>query len=114
MTLMIGKINRRIVSVFGPAPSRPHHKLSLYGYWQPLINIIGYDATLQGGLFNTSSPYTIASSDMARLTFQSNAGIVMNIGKFYLEYFHTFLTKEFETGLQHSWGGVRIGVGMGN
>ena len=112
MIFMVGKINRRIVSVFGSGSNSSRTKLSLYGYWQPQMNIVGYDATLQGGLFNKSSPYTITSSEIARITFQSNAGIVMNIGRVYLEYFNSFLTKEFETGLRHSWGGVRIGVSI--
>lgn len=75
-----------------------------------MVNLVGYDATLQGGVFNKSSPYTISSNDVTRFTFQSNAGVVVSLASLYLEYFQTYLTREFETGMSHQWGGVRVGV----
>ncbi|MEO6167347.1 MAG: lipid A deacylase LpxR family protein [Chitinophagales bacterium] len=82
----------------------------LYIYGQPQIVVIGYDATLQGGLFNSNSPYTIPSSDINRVTIQNNFGIVIGIKKIYLEYYQSILSKEFSTGTFHRWGGVRVGV----
>lgn len=82
----------------------------LYIYGQPQIAVIGYDATLQGGLFNKNSPYTIPSSEINRVTLQNNFGVVIGIKKIYLEYYQSILTKEFVTGTFHRWGGVRVGV----
>lgn len=79
-----------------------------YLYAEPLLRAVAYDATLQGGLFNTESPYTIASSDLNRLVFQGNVGAVFKLNRLHLEYFQSYLTKEFETGSPHLWGGVRI------
>ena len=114
IVFMAGRINPRIASVFGSnsssTSSTKQRKLTFHFYWQPLVNVVGYDATLQGGVFNNSSPYTISADDLTRFTFQSNIGLVMNVGKVYLEYFNTFLTKEFETGLSHKWGGLRVGA----
>lgn len=84
-------------------------KFRFHVYEQPLVSLIGFDATLQGGLFNRTSPYTISSASITRITFQNNFGAVFNIGKIYLEYFQSILTKEFSTGKYHRWGGVRIG-----
>lgn len=84
-------------------------KFQLYFYDQPMMSLIGYDATLQGGLFDKSSPYTIADDQISRVTFQNDFGVVIRIKKVYLEYSHAFLSKEFETGTTHSWGGIRIG-----
>ncbi len=84
-------------------------KFQVYLYAEPLLNFVGHDATLQGGLFNRSSPYTISSSTMNRIVFQGNAGIVFRINSVQLEYFQTYLTKEFKTGGDHVWGGIRIG-----
>lgn len=66
--------------------------------------VIAYDATLQGGLFNNSSVYTIAPNKIERAVFSMNAGVVLAYHKFRVEYFNTFLTREFETGKKHAWG----------
>ncbi len=85
-----------------------NRKYQLYVYAEPLLNIIGHDATLQGGLINTN-PYTLSSNEINRFVFQGNAGIVFKINTLQLEYFQSYLTKEFKTGGTHAWGGVRIG-----
>ncbi len=111
LVLVVGKLNARLTSVFGKQSRYPgERKFSFHGYCQPLVNLIGYDATLQGGMFNKESPYTIAAADMNRLTFQANLGLVMQAGPIYAEFFLTFLTQEFRTGLSHTWGGLRIGA----
>lgn len=112
LVIMAGRIHPRITSIFAPnenavASSR---KFNFHFYIQPMINLVGYDATLQGGLFNASSPYTIPAGDVERFTFQINGGLVISAGSVYLEYFRTYISKEFETGLDHKWGGVRVGV----
>jgi hypothetical protein len=35
------------------------NKFQLFLFFQPEVSLIGYDATLQGGLFEKDSPYTI-------------------------------------------------------
>ena len=84
-------------------------KTEYYLYGQSRINFIGYDATMQGGLFNRRSPYTIAAKDVTRITFQADAGIVVNFRKLYFSYTQSFLSKEFRTGRYHRWGGVSLG-----
>ena len=81
----------------------------IYVYAEPLMNVVGYDASLQGGLFNRTSPYIISSRDIARLVFQYNAGLVIKVRSTYMEYFQSYLTKEFELGKPHQWGGIRLG-----
>lgn len=81
-----------------------------YLYAEPMGSMIGYDATLQGGLFNDSSPYVIPVGDVSRLVFQNNSGVILVIKKLQLEYFQSVITKEFTTGRLHHWGGVRLSV----
>ncbi|MCY7353275.1 MAG: lipid A deacylase LpxR family protein [Cytophagaceae bacterium] len=107
-TLMAGKFN----SPFGPVVLARKNRFQLYIYNQPLVSFVAYDATLQGGLFNRSSPYTLRSSEINRVTFQNNVGIVLKTKKIYLEYYQSLLTREFKTGMPHRWGGFRIGVGI--
>lgn len=87
-------------------------KLQIYFFNESLVSGIGYDATLQGGIFNRSSPYTIKTKDINRLTFQDNFGAVFKWKKIYLEYFQSILTKEFKTGKMHRWGGIKIGLSI--
>jgi lipid A 3-O-deacylase len=103
LTTIFGKINSPFVT------SKNKNNFQIYGYWQGIITAVGYDASLQGGLINKNSPYVITDQNMERFTFQKNFGIVLHIETFYLEYYRTYLSKEFKTGRVHSWGGLRIG-----
>jgi lipid A 3-O-deacylase len=80
-----------------------------YVYDQPFVNVVGYDATLEGGMFNRTSPYSISATSLTHITFQNNFGVVFRIRKLYLEYSRAILSKEFKTGISHSWGGVGVG-----
>ena len=84
-------------------------KFQLYFYTQPVVNIVGYDATLQGGLFNQQSPYTIPNSSIERFTAQHNYGIVLKTKSLYFEYSRAAISREFESGNSAKWGGIKIG-----
>ncbi|MCF6132586.1 lipid A deacylase LpxR family protein [Flavobacterium wongokense] len=99
----LGIINSPFTSV------RDKNKFQLYCYSQPMINAIGYDATLQGGFFNKKSVYTIPANEMERFTLQNNFGIVLQYRWLFLEYSRSLLTREFSSGSSHKWGGIRIG-----
>ena len=105
--LMAGRFNKRFTQV-----NDKKRKAEYYFYTQSRVNIIGYDATMQGGLFNRKSPYTISAGDVNRLTYQADAGIIVNFRKLYLSYTQSFLTKEFRTGKYHRWGGVSVGFAL--
>ena len=102
----------RFSSPFGNSPAIRRSGLQLYGYAQPLVSVVGYDVSLQGGLFNRDSPHTIPADQLARTTFQANVGAVLQYKKLYLEYYQSVLTKEFATGMPHRWGGLKIGIGF--
>jgi hypothetical protein len=65
---------------------------------------------LQGGLFNKSSPYTIADGDVERIVGELNYGIVLQGRNIFLQYFRTTTTREFETGDSVNWGGLKAGL----
>jgi len=106
LTLTLGRFH----SPFLTSKSRRLSNFQLYAYGQPMVSLVGYDASMQGGIFNQSSPHTINSADIKRLTFQNNFGVVVSVWKFYAEYYRTYLSKEFETGKGHLWGGVKFGM----
>ncbi|MDP5121441.1 MAG: lipid A deacylase LpxR family protein [Spirosomaceae bacterium] len=86
-------------------------KFQLYVYAEPIARVVAYDATLQGGVFNDSSPYAISSNGVERFTGQFNYGLVIRVNKLYLEYAQTKISREFTTGEAANWGGVKIGFG---
>ena len=110
LNLMIGKFNNPYKAAVKNQGLRKRVTFHLYA--APQVSFVGYDATLQGGIFNRKSPYTIASQDISKITFQANAGLVINIRKLSLEYCQSYLTKEFTTGNFHRWAGLKIGVGF--
>ena len=107
VNFMAGRFNKRFLPV-----TDKKRKAEYYFYSQGRVNFIGYDASMQGGLFNRKNPYTIAGSNITRLTFQADAGIIVNFKKLYLSYTQSFLTKEFSTGKNHRWGGVSVGFAL--
>lgn len=73
---------------------------------------VAYNATLQGGLLNNSSPYVISSENVERFVGQYQLGLSLHFRSLYLEYNRTFISREFKTGTPEAWGGIRIGVGF--
>jgi len=108
--IMAGRLTNTIVSIFSKEKCVSKRKVFFHLYVQPLINMVGNDATLQGGLFNTQSPYTISSPEITRVTYQVNYGGILSFGSIQLDYFKTAISREFETGGTHRWGGIRVGV----
>lgn len=107
INFMAGRFNKRFKPV-----NYADRKTEYYFFAQTRLNFVGYDASLQGGVFNRNSPYTIAAKDITRVTFQADAGVILNLKKFYLAYTQSFLTKEFQSGRTHRWGGITAGFAL--
>ncbi len=84
----------------------------VYAYAHPQVDIVGYDATMEGGLFDHTSPYTISPRNIRRFVFQNRYGIVLTFHKVYVEYFQVFISSEFSTGGTHKWGGIQVAVAL--
>lgn len=65
--------------------------------------LVGYDATLQGGLFNKNSAYVISPDEINRFVFQTSAGLSLTLGGFRLDVEQFLLSPEFSGGLWHKW-----------
>jgi lipid A 3-O-deacylase len=107
-TVMIGNF----LSPFRNNPPASRKKFQWWVYEQPLVNFVGYDATLQGGVFDHTSPYTISTADVERVVFQHRYGLVLVFKSLYLEYYQTANTIEFKTSVYHHTGGLQIGFGF--
>ena len=86
--------------------------LRIYAYEHAEVNAVAYDATLEGGMFNRSSPYAIKPSDVTPFVFHNRFGFVVSFRRVYLEYFQSMLSSEFASGNYHVWGGVQIAFGL--
>jgi len=100
---MLGFFNQPFTSV-----SNQKHKVQVYGYFHPQVNLVAYDATLQGGFLRSNS-YTVLSKDVQRIVYQHHLGFVVKFFGFYAEYFRTWTTAEFSNGKTHGTGGLQIG-----
>ncbi len=107
-TAMIGNFN----SSFSFNKNISKKKFQFYVYDFPAVSAIGYDATLQGGLFDRSSVYTIPNKDINRITFVNRWGIVLIFKRLYVEYYQSGPTQEFSTSVYHKSGGLQIGFGF--
>lgn len=101
-----------MAGVFQPpfSTERAATKFNIFIYDRPAVNLIAYDATLQCGMFNKRSVYTIDAASISRATFENRWGVGIRYKTVHLEYFQAFLTKEFDTQMSHRWGGIQIAV----
>jgi hypothetical protein len=107
LSVMIGELNDPYK--FSPVSAKTWE---FYVFGHSFVSAIGYDATLQGGMLNKKSPYTLPDSEINRFTLQSQVGIVMHHKKISVELSESFLSKEFKTGRSHVWGGIGIGIDL--
>jgi lipid A 3-O-deacylase len=105
LSLMIGKMNDPY-----KLPSTTGKKWECYVFGRSFVSGVAYDATLQGGMFNKTSPYTLAASKIKKITLQNQIGAILQYKKISVELSESFLSPEFEGGRSHIWGGLGIGI----
>ena len=65
--------------------------------------MVGYDATLQGGMLNRSSTYILPSSAISRVVFETSGGVTVTYSGLRLDLEQYLLSPEFHQGLWHKW-----------
>jgi len=107
ITLMMGYFDSPFSTV-----TATRKNFRIYAYEHPEVDIVGYDATLQGGVFDRTSPYVIPAANINRITYQNRFGFVVIYHRLYLEYFQSLLSQEFKGEDFHVWGGIQIAFGI--
>jgi lipid A 3-O-deacylase len=74
-----------------------------YFYTDLATSFIGYDATLEGGMFNHSSVYTLTGKSISRIVAEGCAGIAVVAGGIRLDVGQYILSPEFHGGMWHHW-----------
>ena len=69
---------------------------------------VAYDATLQGGLFNRKSPYTLSADEIERAVFRAETGLAFESKGYALQFTRSFQSREFRSGDSHQWGEISL------
>jgi lipid A 3-O-deacylase len=75
-----------------------------YGILKGNARAVAYNATLQGGLLNRESVYTVSDDRVTRIVVEGMAGFIFTYKRIGLEYSKFYLSKEFKEGLEQHWG----------
>ncbi|HXB40477.1 MAG TPA: lipid A deacylase LpxR family protein [Bacteroidia bacterium] len=82
-------------------------KLQFYGYTQGWVKAVGYNATMQGGLFN-KSVNTLAYNELSPIVLRGSFGLHLEYKNLGIEYSRIFITREIKTWWAHGWGYINI------
>lgn len=93
---------------FKPAHFSKH--IQLYAFISSEARAVGYNATMQGGMFQKKNVYVLESNEISRALVRSSLGAVFTYKKISLEYTKTYESPEFEHALAHGWGHCNITV----
>ncbi|MFL5764785.1 MAG: lipid A deacylase LpxR family protein [Bacteroidia bacterium] len=85
-------------------------KFQCYLYLRAKAMIVGYNATMQGGMINHNSTYIVPESNIDRFVATGRCGIAISYKRLQLEYALAYITREYGKGLDHGWGRIGINV----
>jgi hypothetical protein len=104
--LMAGLFDTEIIQLISPytwGPANPVNKsFQCFLNYSFLTNAIGYDATLQGGVF-TESAYALPASHIERITFTHSLGLVILLRGFSVCAEYVLQSPEYKGCVPHSW-----------
>ncbi|WP_310394896.1 lipid A deacylase LpxR family protein [Hymenobacter sp.] len=108
--LRAGRLNPYLANlgVAGPQSRASLRRWQLYGQATFEARLVGYNATLQGGIFTDANPYTIAADDVRRALLRGTGGVVLACGGFSFAATGTWVSPEFAGGRPHRWGQLGI------
>lgn len=95
-------------SNLGVTRNKLARKFQCYVYARGKIKAVGYNASMQGGMINHNSIYTISADDVYRDVESVYFGVVVGYKRFSMEYARAYISREFKGGTCHGWG--RVGV----
>ncbi|NVO21412.1 MAG: lipid A deacylase LpxR family protein [Bacteroidetes bacterium] len=93
---------------FGSVSDKKQDAWQYFFFMESNANVIAYDATLEGGVFNKDNIFTIKSSNISRLVGNSECGIQVRYKGTGLELAQHYLSPEYKHGLWHKWGRISL------
>ncbi len=89
-----------------------YSKFQAFIFITSLGKLVGYDATLEGGMLNKSSIYTLNSNEGIPLTYQGTLGLILSYEGVMLDVEQFLLSPEFHGCAWHKWVHIGITIGM--
>jgi hypothetical protein len=81
-------------------------KSELFFYAKPQLNVVAYDATIQGSMFNNSSPVTFGAKP---IVFAQQLGLNYSSQRFTFDFGMVFKTKEVKSPARaHQYGSISM------
>ena len=109
------RVGRFVPVIKGPDLFSDNSKRKKLQYWffvSGNLSLVGYNATLQGGIFNDKSPYTIASSEINRIVAGASAGVALYYGNLGLELENIYNSPEFKGAYDFRYGRISLLFGF--
>lgn len=107
-----GKINQLFNSAYThavvgyDAHKKKAVQREVFFYAKPQLNVVAYDATIQGSMFNNDSPVTF---DTKPLVFAQQLGFNYSSPRFTIDFGLLFKTKELESSAKaHQYGSISM------
>jgi len=86
------------------AKTKPLVKREIFFYAKPQINLVAYDATIEGSLFNNNSPVTFGQKPVV---LAQQLGVDYSSNRFTFDFGVIFKTKEVKSVARaHQWGSI--------
>jgi Uncharacterized protein conserved in bacteria len=88
----------------------PLSKHEFFLYYKPMANVVGYDATIQGGLFSKKDPGSMEiTADPQRFVFSNRFGVTYANKRWVIDAAAIFHSKETSyQQLSEAWGSVTV------
>ena len=86
-------------------------RFQFFLYYKIEGRMVGYDATLQGGLFN-KSVYFLSGDQINRAVYDQQLGFVASLSRLSIKLVQVWLSPEFKGGLSHKWMEVSFSVNL--
>jgi len=97
---------RGLSAMFGSSSKKS--KLQYWFFVSGKMNVVFFDATLQGSMFNSQSPYVIQSADINRFVLNLSVGFAMYYKKVGFELQNFYLSPEFTNAYDFRWGRIKL------
>lgn len=106
-----GKLNQLFNSayhnaVIGDSKTKKLNNSEFFFYLKPQLNVVAYDATIQGSLFNNNSPLTFG---VKPIVFEQQFGVNYSSQRFTIDFNIIFKTKEVKSiAKAQNYGGLSL------
>lgn len=75
------------------------------------FRLVGYDATLQGGILNKNNIFALKPDEIERMVAHMHMGLFARYKKMGISLTQFYLSPEFKDGKQHFWGQIALEYG---